>query len=369
MAGALMISMMIDRAFSTATRTVRNETWDVGDEVFAIRPWGEEDHLYFPAGVEWTLGSSASCDLRLDAPGVSRHHATVTRVGTYWHIHDRASKNGVMVDGRRVSSARLDPGVVLTLGDLRLVAASCRLRALREFLFCIMGWRPTMGAVVDETAQDIRFALLRRDPIVLSGRGGIPLAKQMAEILLGADIPFALYSTKREDSDEGSVRALPNARSLSAAIEMARGGAVCFAGALSREFVQTVSQLQTWRERPPVMFVCFDGPLDSRVLRTAPPIRLPEIQQRSRKELDFAMTCYLRSLAREWGAQHAIPERVRHWAMANAETLPELQKCLRRVVALREAGTILGAAKLLRMAPVSLRRWFHRHPLPELRSQ
>lgn len=361
-----MISAMIEKAFSTATRTLRSEPWDIGDEVIALRAWGNEDHIYFPSSSEWTIGSSASCDLRLDAPGVSRQHASMTRMGTHWHIHDRASKNGVIVDGRRASSARVEPGAVLILGHLRLVAMSCRLTKLRELLFCIMGWRPEIGTLVDETMQDLRFALLRRDPIVLSGRHTVALAQQMAAILLGPDRPFAFHSAKLNDSERGGdVRWFPNAKNLDAAIEMAKGGAVGLHGTpLPQELVSTVIQLRTWHERPPVIFICEEGKLDLRIVRMAPPILVPELRERSIEELEYVVSKSLFALSREWGTELDLPEHVRHWAIENAETVPDLQKCLRRVMALRKAGTLLGASKLLGIATVSLRRWFHRHPLP-----
>ena len=362
-----MISAMIERAFSTATRTARSEPWDISDEVIAFRAWGDEDLVYFPSSSEWTIGSSASCNLRLECPGVSRQHASMTRTGAHWHIHDRASKNGVIVDGRRVSSAQVTPGAVFTLGHLRLVATSCRLTKLREFLFCIMGWCPEMGALVDETMQDLRFALLRRDPIVLSGRQAVALAQQMAAILLGPDRPFAFHSTKLHDAVmEGDVRWFPNTKSLDAAIEMAKEGAVGIYGTpLPKEFVPTVIELRTWRERPPVIFLCEEGKLDLRVVRMAPPILVPELRARSLEELEYVVSKILFALSREWGTEIDLPEQVRHWAIENAETVPDLQKCLRRVVALQKAGTLLGASKLLGIAQVSLRRWFHRHPLPK----
>jgi FHA domain-containing protein len=63
------------------------------------------------------LGRSRECDIQIEDPNVSRRHAELRQEGsTYW-IVDLDSTNGVEVNGRRVSRARLDPGDVFTVGS------------------------------------------------------------------------------------------------------------------------------------------------------------------------------------------------------------------------------------------------------------
>lgn len=64
-----------------------------------------------------TIGRSKSADCVLRDPNVSRRHAELRRSDNgEWQIVDLDSTNGVKVNGRRVGSARLEPGDEVTLG-------------------------------------------------------------------------------------------------------------------------------------------------------------------------------------------------------------------------------------------------------------
>src|SRR3954471_8368001 len=56
------------------------------------------------------LGRDAgSADFALKAPAVSRVHAEVLREGRCFVVRDLGSRNGVLVNGRKVRSAELEP--------------------------------------------------------------------------------------------------------------------------------------------------------------------------------------------------------------------------------------------------------------------
>jgi Protein of unknown function (DUF3662)/FHA domain len=59
-----------------------------------------------------TIGRSRDCDIVLQDPNVSRHHATVKPRGGSWIVEDMGSTNGVVVNGRRIDHPR-----VLSAGD------------------------------------------------------------------------------------------------------------------------------------------------------------------------------------------------------------------------------------------------------------
>jgi hypothetical protein len=61
-----------------------------------------------------TIGRDAGCDVTVDHPLVSRHHAAITRGKGGWVLVDTGSKNGTFVDGRRIDQLAVD-------GDLRVV--------------------------------------------------------------------------------------------------------------------------------------------------------------------------------------------------------------------------------------------------------
>jgi hypothetical protein len=66
------------------------------------------------------IGRSRRCDLVIEDPNVSRRHAELQLRSPDWYVVDLGSTNGVAVNGRKVSSARLAPGDELALGTVRL---------------------------------------------------------------------------------------------------------------------------------------------------------------------------------------------------------------------------------------------------------
>lgn len=68
-----------------------------------------------------TIGRSDSCDVVLEDPNVSRRHAEFRIQGGEWHVVDLGSTNGVKVNGRVASSARLREGDRITLGTSTVI--------------------------------------------------------------------------------------------------------------------------------------------------------------------------------------------------------------------------------------------------------
>jgi hypothetical protein len=66
------------------------------------------------------IGRSRRCDLVIDDANISRQHCELTLKGRQWQISDLGSTNGVTVNGRQVSSARLEPGDEITIGTSKL---------------------------------------------------------------------------------------------------------------------------------------------------------------------------------------------------------------------------------------------------------
>lgn len=63
----------------------------------------------------YTLGRSADCDITLDEPSISRHHATLT-VGEALVLEDADSVNGTLVDGSEIDEVELSPNQIFSLG-------------------------------------------------------------------------------------------------------------------------------------------------------------------------------------------------------------------------------------------------------------
>ena len=75
------------------------------------------DRHYVLDGPRATIGRSKEAECVLGDPNVSRRHAELRRSQSGdWTIADLGSTNGIKVNGRRVSSARLSPGDQVTVG-------------------------------------------------------------------------------------------------------------------------------------------------------------------------------------------------------------------------------------------------------------
>ncbi len=83
-------------------------------------------HPLVPPGL--VVGRGTEADLRLNDPGISRRHALITVTGTadapQVSIEDLGSTNGIMVDGSRVSQARLRDGSRIEIGNTRMLVHS-----------------------------------------------------------------------------------------------------------------------------------------------------------------------------------------------------------------------------------------------------
>lgn len=85
-------------------------------------PWVEVGATTFALhGPVTRIGRGTDADLRIDDPGVSRHHAEIRMQGGDVTIVDAGSTNGVVVNGRRVQQARLDDGASIVLGNTTVV--------------------------------------------------------------------------------------------------------------------------------------------------------------------------------------------------------------------------------------------------------
>ena len=65
------------------------------------------------------IGRAPPADLLFAHPGLSRQHASITRLGNRIHVEDRGSTNGTWVDGQRRESADVTPGQEFSVGPVR----------------------------------------------------------------------------------------------------------------------------------------------------------------------------------------------------------------------------------------------------------
>ena len=69
----------------------------------------------------WVIGRGSDCDVLLPSDdAVSRRHAEIAVRAGICLVRDLGSCNGTLLNGRRVTRARLRPGDVLELGETEL---------------------------------------------------------------------------------------------------------------------------------------------------------------------------------------------------------------------------------------------------------
>lgn len=61
------------------------------------------------------VGRRESCDIVLRFGNVSSHHCQLALDSGYWYVQDLQSRNGIKVNGVRVTNKRLDPGDTLSI--------------------------------------------------------------------------------------------------------------------------------------------------------------------------------------------------------------------------------------------------------------
>jgi pSer/pThr/pTyr-binding forkhead associated (FHA) protein len=86
-------------------------------------PTGTEEERTFTGDVV-RVGRAEDCELSLASGYISRYHARFQRSGEGWEVVDEGSKNGVFVNGHRISgSQELHSGDMVRIGDHTVVFA------------------------------------------------------------------------------------------------------------------------------------------------------------------------------------------------------------------------------------------------------
>lgn len=348
--------------------------WTVDDEVIRLREWASDRSHALPTAVpsqpiigDWLVGSADDCAFQLTDPSrrVSRHHARLLRERERWSLLDLGSKNGLRVDGTRQTTALLDPGLEIGIGGITLIAESMRLIELRSFLARLIGWGNDRAETIDLAMRAVRMAQARRTPLVLRGEGDlVPIAHDLHRRELGTDRPFILCDPRRQ-SLEANVRSSTNYEKGLDALAAARGGSLCVrANRPPADFLKVIAALRD-PDSQVQMILCDHSTQDAEA-QLSVPIIIPSLSSRQ-AELPHIIHEYTIDAANSFKVTPRFYTEDREWVLEHSSSsLHEIEKGTRRLMAMRVAGTILGAAELLGMAAVSLRRWIGRRAVPSL---
>jgi Protein of unknown function (DUF3662)/FHA domain len=109
-------------AVAAAVPTRRPGTETTSHTAQGTVPWLEVGATTYSLRSSTTrIGRGTDSDLRIDDPGISRHHAEIRQQGGDVLIVDTGSTNGIVIDNERVEQARLADGVRIVLGNTTIV--------------------------------------------------------------------------------------------------------------------------------------------------------------------------------------------------------------------------------------------------------
>ncbi len=342
------------------------DEWLIDDDVTHLREWGTRRVHVLPAIDELTIGAADACALQLHDPlrCVSRRHARLSRERSRWMLRDLGSKNGTRLDGARRTVFPLEPGVEVGIGRITLIAESRALVALHGFLGRLLGWRDSGLPALDRALRAVRRAATRRGPLIVCGDGDlVPIAHGLHRRALGEGRPFVVCDPRR-GSAAATVRAAASHAEGMAAMEAAAGGTLCVrARRLPLDFRDVSLALRDPASRVQLI-VCTDDPADARTLLADPLVISP--LSRRRAELGRIVDEYAEDACASLGAgPEGFTQADRAWVLEHsASSLPEIEKGTRRLVAIRQAGSISRAAARLGMSHVALAQWIGRRRLP-----
>ena len=233
--------------------------------------------------------------------------------------------------------------------------------ALRSFCARILGWSIERAGVVEHAIRSIEFAVAHRVALMLLGETIVmSLAHALHRRVFGAEQPFVLCNPHLGNMPASS-RSPANYESAVEAVGAAAGGSLCVhRRRLPRDFPAAVALIREPNIR--VQLVICGGRHDKYepFLEALAPILVPSLRERA-AELPRIVEEYAADAAVALSSTAPFTSNDRDWiCRCCASSLHEIETATLRVVALREAGNTVRAAKLLGIPHGSLEEWLQR---------
>lgn len=226
---------------------------------------------------------------------------------------------------------------------------------LRCFLARLLGWDDAHA--VDRALRSVDLAMAHRAPLVLCGEGDlVPVAHSLHRRALGPGRPFVLAARRDRPA---SARAPASYASGVAAFEAATDGTLCVRSKRPpRDFPKAMELLRDPGARVRLVICAATCDEHQVLLAVADPIRVPALGTRAKELPRIAEECATEAIA-ALSSPVSLTPRDRDWVVARCtSSLHEIEVATLRLVALRQAGTILHASKLLGMSHGALGEWF-----------
>ncbi|HEY4242193.1 MAG TPA: FHA domain-containing protein [Kofleriaceae bacterium] len=345
------------RVVSTLKSSAAERSDEAPDELVRLREWGTDNTFALPRdGGPFTAGASEQNALCIDDADhkISRRHLELWRDGATWFARDLGSSNGTLFDGVPRTRSALDDGMQIQLGGLTLVAESPRQRALRLLVARTLGYGPAMMVTVDRALHALRELRRCRTPLRLCGRGNIVwIARALTERCVpGA--PFVVCDPRREEHGDESTRSAETVPTAAEALALAPNGTICaWADRLPRDW----PALDAITPPIPRLVLCARSVSAFKPF-TRSAIEFPPLQTRMDE-----LPRLIAELADDAATTLAVsPDDLtpsdREWVVAHETAdLATLDKAIRRLMVLHDAGSTSGAAARLGLTRSSLRDW------------
>jgi hypothetical protein len=309
------------------------------------------------------MGTASTCAIRVRDSLVSRVHARLVWDGARWCISD-CSKNGLYLDDIYNDKAFLYPGVRIRIGRLTLVAESDRTIALREALARMMGWGPELMDAHDAALQRLRDAVVGKAVFMICGDGDLlGFAQELHELAMGGECPIVYCKPgggrsqppsgfEPEPEENPSIQRVASGRE---AISLAQGGTICID---NRRLPMDLDSILERTSPAPILVIVLARYTRKTEVFTRTPMVIPPLSARQH-ELDRLMVeCEGIASLRLGCGLLTLTSAQRNWVRDHCETLAEFQLSVLRLIALRHAGSVPGAAELLRLSASGLRQWY-----------
>jgi hypothetical protein len=290
-------------------------------------------------------------------------HARLDWDGAHWCINDR-SKNGLYLDDIYHDKAFLYPGVRIGLGRLTLVAESARTIALHEALARMMGWGRELMDAHDAALQRLRDAVAGKAVFMICGDGDLlGFAQELHELAMGGERPIVYckpgggrsqppFGFEPEPEESPSIQRVASGCQ---ATSLAQGGTICIN---NRRLPMDLASIFERTSSAPTLVIVLARYTRKTDVFTPTPMVIPPLSARQH-ELDRLMVeCEAMASLRLGRSLLALTAAQRKWVREHCETLAEFQLSVLRLMALRHAGSVPGAAELLQLSASGLRQWY-----------
>ena len=337
------------------------------NEVIALRPWGATSRRPI-------VDSSAACAAFLGLPD----SVSLAFFNGFWRIQDQDRTAGLSIDGVPLEVSELSAGCEISLGRRVLIAESARSIVLHRYCARLLGQSSQTLHTVDLAMRSLRQSALNRTPLVIeASEDAVSLARAIHHRMV-RESPFVVLDANRPNTlphHKVTVRRALTVGDEREALELAHGGTLCLVHPPSSEYVGRIVDMI--HSRPVRVFIC-SRPHSRTSVLGFPLIAIPTLQGRSAELPCVISHSYCEARKMLGGMSDPPSSDVICWITQRSGSMSDIDRCTMRVAALQMSSSVSEAARLLRMAPISLARWIKRRmsrtdtevaaPMPQFRT-